>query len=112
MQEKNDQVVVVAGKDKGRRGNITQIIGNGKALIQGLNLAKKHQKGNPNAGVAGGIVEKEMPMDLSNVMLVNPATDKGDRVGVFPVSEGWKNEFLLLEYEGIKHRFSHQTVSK
>ncbi|MEE9445407.1 MAG: 50S ribosomal protein L24 [Cocleimonas sp.] len=98
---KNDQVVVIAGKDKGRRGNITQIIGNGKALIQGLNLAKKHQKGNPNAGVAGGIIEKEMPMDLSNVMLINPATDKGDRVGFKVLEDGKKVRFFKSNGEVV-----------
>jgi large subunit ribosomal protein L24 len=98
---KNDQVVVIAGKDKGRRGNITEILGNGKALIQGLNLAKKHQKGNPNAGVAGGIVEKEMPMDLSNVMLVNPATDKGDRVGFKVLEDGKKVRFFKSNGEAV-----------
>ncbi len=98
---KNDQVVVIAGKDKGRRGNITEILGNGKALIQGLNLAKKHRKGNPNAGVAGGIVEKEMPMDLSNVMLVNPATDKGDRVGFKVLEDGKKVRFFKSNGEAV-----------
>ena len=98
---KNDQVVVIAGKDKGRRGNITEIIGNGKALIQGLNLAKKHQKGNPNAGITGGIIEKEMPMDLSNVMLVNPATDKGDRVGFKVLEDGKKVRFFKSNGEVV-----------
>ncbi len=87
---KNDQIVIVSGKDKGRRGNVTQVLDNGKLLIQGLNLAKKHQKGNPQAGIPGGIVEKEMPVDASNVMLVNPATDKGDRVGFKILEDGKK----------------------
>ena len=87
---KNDQIVIVSGKDKGRRGSVTQVLDNGKLLIQGLNLAKKHQKGNPQAGIPGGIVEKEMPVDASNVMLVNPATDKGDRVGFKILEDGKK----------------------
>ena len=87
---KNDQIVIVSGKDKGRRGNVTQVLDNGKLLIQGLNLAKKHQKGNPQAGIPGGIVEKEMPIAASNVMLVNPATDKGDRVGFKILEDGKK----------------------
>jgi len=66
---KNDQVIVVTGKDKGRSGSVTQVLSNGKLLIQGMNIAKKHQKGNPQAGIPGGIIEKEMPMDASNVML-------------------------------------------
>ncbi len=98
---KNDQVVVVAGKDKGRRGNITQVLSNGKLLIQGVNLAKKHQKGNPNAGVAGGIIEKEMPVDASNVMLLNPATDKADRVGFKVLDDGKKVRFFKSNGEVI-----------
>ncbi|GAA0413586.1 50S ribosomal protein L24 [Cocleimonas flava] len=87
---KNDQIVIVSGKDKGRRGNVTQVLDNGKLLVQGLNLAKKHQKGNPQAGIPGGIIEKEMPVDASNVMLVNPATDKADRVGFKILEDGKK----------------------
>ena len=87
---KNDQIVIVSGKDKGRRGNVTQVLDSGKLLIQGLNLAKKHQKGNPQAGIPGGIIEKEMPIDASNVMLVNPATDKADRVGFKILEDGKK----------------------
>ena len=87
---KNDQIVIISGKDKGRRGNVTQVLDNGKLLIQGLNLAKKHQKGNPQAGIPGGIIEKEMPVVASNVMLVNPATDKGDRVGFKILDDGKK----------------------
>ncbi len=87
---KNDQIVIVSGKDKGRRGSVTQILDNGKLLVQGLNLAKKHQKGNPQAGIPGGIIEKEMPVDASNVMLVNPATDKADRVGFKILEDGKK----------------------
>ena len=87
---KNDQIVIVSGKDKGRRGSVTQILDNGKLLVQGLNLAKKHQKGNPQAGIPGGTIEKEMPVDASNVMLVNPATDKADRVGFKILEDGKK----------------------
>ncbi len=98
---KNDQVVVIAGKDKGRRGNVSEMLHNGKILIQGINLAKKHQKGNPNAGIAGGIIEKEMPMDISNVMLVNPATDKGDRVGIKELEDGKKVRFFKSSGEAV-----------
>ena len=87
---KNDQVVIIAGKDKGRTGNVTQILTNGKLVIQGMNVAKKHQKGNPQAGVPGGIIDKEMPIDASNVMLVNPATSKGDKVGIKVLENGKK----------------------
>ena len=98
---KNDQVVVIAGKDKGGRGNVTEITAKGKVLVQGLNLAKKHQKANPNAGISGGIIEKEMPLDASNVMLVNPATDKGDRVGFKTLEDGKKVRFFKSNGEVV-----------
>ena len=91
---KNDQVIIIAGKDKGRVGTVTQILTNGKIIIQGMNVAKKHQKGNPQAGIPGGIVDKEMPLDASNVMLVNPATNKGDRVGVKGLDNGDKVRYF------------------
>ncbi len=86
----NDEVVVITGKDKGRRGKVMQVLANGKVLVQGINRVKKHVKPNPNAGVQGGIVEKEMPLDASNVMLVNPTTGKGDRVGFKLLEDGKK----------------------
>ena len=91
---KGDEVLVISGKDKGRRSTITQFTSNGKVLVQGVNTAKKHQKGNPNAGVTGGIIEKDMPLDISNVMLVNPATGKGDRVGFKVLEDGKKVRFF------------------
>ncbi len=91
---KGDEVVVISGKDKGRRSTITEFMANGKVLVQGVNTAKKHQKGNPNAGVTGGIIEKDMPLDISNVMLVNPATGKGDRVGIKELEDGKKVRFF------------------
>ena len=86
----SDEVVVITGKDKGRRGKIMQVLEEGKILVQGVNRVKKHVQPNPNAGVQGGIIEKEMPMDASNVMLVNPATGKGDRVGFKLLDDGKK----------------------
>jgi large subunit ribosomal protein L24 len=86
--KKGDEVIVIAGKDKGRRGKVGSVIGEDHVIIEGVNLVKKHQKGNPNTGVSGGIVEKEMPIDMSNVMLFNPATGKGDRVGFKIIGEG------------------------
>jgi large subunit ribosomal protein L24 len=88
--KKGDEVVVTTGKDKGRRGKVSQVIDTGHLLVEGVNLAKKHQKGNPNAGVAGGIIEKEMPIDVSNVMLWNSKSNKGDRVGFKFEGEGEK----------------------
>lgn len=98
---KNDLVVVVAGKDKGRRGSVTDLRKNGKLIVQGINVAKKHQKGNPNAGVAGGIVDKEMAIDASNVMLVNPANDKGDRVGFKILEDGKKVRYFKSNGEVV-----------
>lgn len=98
---KNDQIVVTAGKDKGRRGNVTELLSNGKLLVQGINIAKKHQKGNPQAGIQGGIIEKEMPIDISNVMLVNPATDKADRVGFKVLEDGKKVRYFKSSGEEV-----------
>jgi large subunit ribosomal protein L24 len=78
---KGDQVVVTTGKDKGKRGTVLRVYESGKALVEGVNRVKKHQRPNPVKGQTGGIIDKEMPLHISNVMLVNPATGKGDRVG-------------------------------
>ncbi|WP_194241187.1 50S ribosomal protein L24 [Solimonas terrae] len=87
---KGDEIVVTTGKDKGRRGKVAQVLASGKLVVEGVNVAKKHQRGNPNAGVAGGIVEKEMPIDISNVAIWNAKTGKGDRVGYKFEGEGEK----------------------
>lgn len=90
---KGDEVVVIAGKDKGKRGKITKVILDEKKgekfVVSGVNLVKKHTKPNPQLGVAGGIVEKEAPIAVSNVAIFNPETNKGDRVG-FEVRDGKK----------------------
>jgi large subunit ribosomal protein L24 len=87
---KGDDVVVIAGRDKGRRGSVVRIVDDRHVVVQGVNLVKKHQKPNPTAGQPGGIIEKEMPIDVSNVMLYNPATGKGDRVGFKVLGDGRK----------------------
>jgi large subunit ribosomal protein L24 len=79
---KGDEVVVITGKDKGRRGTVLQVFADERVLVEGVNVAKKHQKPNPNMGVQGGIVDLEMPLDVSNVQVFNPKTKKGDRVGI------------------------------
>lgn len=76
-----DDVIVIAGKDKGRRGTVLKVIDDGRVVVEGVNIVKKHIKPNPNTGVAGGIVEQERPLNSSNVMIFNPASNKGDRVG-------------------------------
>jgi large subunit ribosomal protein L24 len=78
---KGDQVVVIAGREKGKRGTVLRVFPTGRVLVEGVNRVKKHQRPNPMKGQTGGIVDKEAPLHISNVMLVNPATGKGDRVG-------------------------------
>lgn len=91
---KGDDVIVVAGKDKGRRGTVLRVLDNDKIVVQNINMVKKHQKPNPAVGAAGGIIEKEMPLHLSNVMLFNPATGKGDRVGFKFLQDGRKVRYF------------------
>ena len=79
---KGDDVIVTTGKDKGKRGTVLRRVDDTHLLVEGINRAKKHQKPNPMKGQTGGIVDKEMPIQLANVMLVNPATGEGDRVGI------------------------------
>jgi len=79
---KGDEVIVIAGKDKGKLGSVSQVMQNGKLLVDGVNLVKKHVKPNPMSGDQGGIVSKEMPIDASNVALYNPETKKADRAGI------------------------------
>jgi len=79
---KGDEVVVIAGKDKGKRGVVLRRVDAGHLVVEGINTVKKHTRPNPMKGVTGGIIDKTMPIDQSNVMLFNPATSKGDRVGV------------------------------
>ena len=78
---KGDNVVVISGSQKGKSGQVLRVYESGKVLVEGVNRVKKHQRPNPVKGQTGGIIEKEMPLAISNVMLVNPATGKGDRVG-------------------------------
>ena len=78
---KGDDVVITAGRDKGRRGTVLTIRTDDRVLVEGVNIVKKHVKPNPNQGVQGGIVQQEAPIHVSNVMLFNPKTEKGDRVG-------------------------------
>ena len=89
-----DEVIVTTGKDKGRRGSVTRVYEDGRLLVENVNIAKKHQCANPNAGVPGGIIEKEMPLDISNVMLFNPGTGKGDRVGFKRLEDGRKVRYF------------------
>jgi large subunit ribosomal protein L24 len=92
--KQGDEVVIVAGKDKGRRGTVLRVYPDERVIVEGVNIAKKHQRPNPNAGVPGGIIDKEMPIDASNVMIFNPATDRADRVGIRTLEDGRKVRFF------------------
>ena len=94
-----DEVIVIAGKDKGRRGRVARVFGDGRVVVENINIARKHQKPNPNAGVAGGIIEKEMPLSASNVMVFNPVTQRGDRVGFRRLEDGRKVRYLKSNNE-------------
>ena len=87
---KGDEVIVRTGKDKGRRGTVLQVFDNGRLLVEGINLAKKHVKPNPNVGEQGGIQDKAMPIDVSNVLVFNPKSKKGERVGFRVEEDGSK----------------------
>jgi large subunit ribosomal protein L24 len=87
---KGDEVVVITGKDKGKRGTVVRRVDDEHLVVEGVNRAKKHAKPNPMKGVAGGIVDKDMPIHISNVALFNPATKKADRVGFRSLDDGRK----------------------
>jgi len=91
--KQGDEVIVLVGKDRGKQGKVTKILEKNKVLVDGINKVKKHQKGNPNLGISGGIVEKDMPIDVSNIALYNPKTKKADRVG-FRIDDGKKVRFF------------------
>jgi large subunit ribosomal protein L24 len=88
-----DEVIVIAGRDKGRRGEVLSVRPDGRLIVAGVNVAKKHQRGNPNAGQPGGIVDKEAPIQASNVAIYNDETGKADRVG-FRIEDGKKVRFF------------------
>ena len=87
---KGDQVVVTTGKDKGKRGTVLRMVGDDKVVVENINIAKKHVRPNPMRGEQGGIVDKEMPVHVSNVALYNPTTGKADRVGTKVLDDGRK----------------------
>ena len=88
--KKGDSIIVITGKDKGKKGEILRVIEPDKVVVSNINLAKKHVKPNPNKGESGGIIEREMPIQMSNVMMFNPITKKGDRVGFKNLEDGKK----------------------
>ena len=97
---KGDQVIVIAGADKGKKGEVVRVAGD-KVVVQNINLIKRHTKPNPQAGVAGGIVEREAPIHISNMMLYNQATGKGERIGFKVLEDGRKVRVFRSSGEAI-----------
>jgi len=92
--KKGDDVIVIAGKDKGKRGNVTRVLPEGRIIVEGANMIKRHTKPNPNAGQAGGIVEREASLDDSNIAIFNTATGKADRIGFRTLEDGRKVRYF------------------
>jgi len=91
--KKGDDVIVITGKDKGKRGTVLEVKDD-RVMVENINMVKKHTKANPAAGESGGIIDKEMPLDVSNVALFNPATNKADRVGFRTLEDGRKVRYF------------------
>jgi len=101
---KGDTVILIAGRDKGRRGAVIEVLAGDRVRVEGLNMAKKHQRPNPQMGVQGGIIEREAPLHASNVQIVNPATKKGDRVGFKSLEDGRKVRVFKSNKEMVDSR--------
>ncbi|MES9845379.1 MAG: 50S ribosomal protein L24 [Candidatus Sedimenticola sp. PURPLELP] len=99
--KKGDDVVVIAGKDKGKQGTVLQVIGDEKVIVQNINMVKKHAKANPMKGEPGGILDKEMPLAISNVAIFNPNTGKADRVGFKTLEDGRKVRYFKSNGEVV-----------
>lgn len=100
--KKGDDVIVITGKDKGKRGSVVRVVSDeDRVIVENVNIAKKHQKPNPAAGAPGGIIEKEMPLDISNVAIFNPVTGKADRVGVKVLEDGRRVRYFKSNGEVI-----------
>ena len=99
--KKGDDVIVLSGKDKGRTGQVLSVINNSRVVVENINIVKKHQKGNPNTGQESGIIEKEMPIHISNVLLLNPITNKGDKVGIKKLEDGTKVRYFKSNNEVV-----------
>jgi large subunit ribosomal protein L24 len=98
---KGDEVVVIAGRDKGRRGAVIKVLEDDRVLVENVNMVKKHLKPNPQRNVQGGIVEKEAPLHISNVALWNAAAKKGDRVGIRTLADGRRVRFFKSNKEVV-----------
>lgn len=97
---KGDQVVVTAGKDKGKKGDVVRVLGD-KVVVSNINVVKRHTKPNPQAGQPGGVIEREAPIHVSNVMLFNPATGKGERIGFKVLEDGRKLRVFRSSGEAV-----------
>jgi len=98
--KKGDQVIVTAGKDKGKKGDVVRVAGD-KVVVSNVNIVKRHTKPNPQAGQPGGVIEREAPIHISNVMLFNPATGKGERVGIKVLEDGRKLRVFRSSGEAV-----------
>ena len=98
---KGDTVVVMVGKDRGRQGTVLRMLRDNRVVVEGLNLVKRHTKPNPQAGLQGGIVEREAPLNLSNVQIYNPTTQRPDRIGFRTLEDGRKVRFFKSNKEVI-----------
>ncbi|NOX43841.1 MAG: 50S ribosomal protein L24 [Gammaproteobacteria bacterium] len=99
--KKGDDVIVMCGKDKGKRGSVLRVLENHRAIVEGINTVKRHTKPNPNAGVTGGIIDKDLPIAISNVAIFNPVTKKGDRVGFRILEDGKKVRYFKSNNEVV-----------
>jgi len=99
--KKGDEVIVITGRDKGRRGTVLRVFEDDRVLVENINVVKKHQRPNPQRGVQGGIVEKEMPLQASNVLLWNPIAKKGDRVGIRTLQDGKRVRYFKSNNEVV-----------
>ena len=99
--KKGDTVTVLTGRDRGKRGAVTRVYADNRVTVEGINLVKRHTRGNPQANVAGGIVQKEAPLQISNVALYNPMTQKADRVGIRVLEDGRKVRFFKSNGEVV-----------
>jgi len=98
---KGDEVIVLTGKDKGKRGTVLRVLVNDRVVVENVNVVKRHTKPNPARGTTGGIVDKEMPIHISNVNLYNPVTNKGDRVGFRVLEDGRKVRYFKSNDEVV-----------
>jgi large subunit ribosomal protein L24 len=98
---KGDMVILIAGRDKGRKGAVVEVLADGRVRVEGVNMSKKHQRPNPNMNIPGGIIEREAPVHVSNVMVLNPATQKGDRVGFKALADGRKVRIFKSNQEMV-----------